>query len=152
MIIKTRILGDLEVSPDSILHMPQGMLGINTCKEFILLDNDASPSLKWLQSVNEPDLAFIVANPMDFFPEYDIELSDDDMDFLELDALDDVAVVTTVSFDKDSGFLTTNLMGPIIMNSRIFRAKQIVVQDDRYTTRHIINKSSSNAPIAIAVA
>jgi len=151
MIVNTKNFGEIEILPDSIIHMPQGMIGINSCKQFILLDNDRCPSLKWLQAVNEPDLVFIVANPMDFFPDYDIVLSDEDIDFLEIDALDDVAIVTTVSFDRTTKLLTTNLMGPVIMNSKNFRAKQIVIQDDRYTTKHIINKPSV-LPIPSAVA
>lgn len=148
MIIKTRKFGDIEISSDSIINMPLGMLGISGCTRFVLLDNNKCSSLKWLQSLDEPALTFIVANPMDFFPDYDIELSDEDIELLEIDNIDDVVVVTTVSLDRASGSLTTNLMGPIVINVRNLRAKQIVLQDDRYSTRHIIgripNRSSAN--------
>ena len=140
MVINASRFGRADISSNTILHLPEGLLGFDSHKNFILLKNDHYPSLKWLQAIEDPSLVFIVTNPMDFFPDYDIELSDDDFKSLELESMDDAALVTTVTIDKELGILTTNLLGPIILNSRNLLARQIVMQDDRYSTKHAISK------------
>lgn len=140
MVINASKFGGININSDTVLHLPEGLLGFDSYKNFALLRNDHYPSLKWLQATEDPSLIFIVTNPIDFFPDYDIELSDDDFKSLELESMDDAALVTTVTIDRDLGILTTNLMGPIILNSRNCLARQIVMQDDRYSTKHAISK------------
>lgn len=140
MVINASRFGRTDISSDTILHIPEGLLGFDSYKDFVLLKNDHYPALKWLQSIEDPSIIFIVTNPIDFFPDYNIELSDEDLKSLELKSMDDVSLVTTVTIDKELGIMTTNLMGPIILNSKNYVARQIVMQDERYTTKHTINK------------
>ncbi|MHB1456906.1 MAG: flagellar assembly protein FliW [Armatimonadota bacterium] len=140
MAVNASRFGRVEISSDTVLHIPEGLLGFDSHKNFVLVKNDHYPALKWLQAIEDPSLVFIVTNPIDFFPDYDIELSDDDFKSLELESMDEASLVTTVTIDKDQGILTTNLMGPIVLNSRNRLARQIVMQDDRYSTKHAISK------------
>ena len=138
MVIKTTRFGEISISEESILNIPEGMLGFESCKHFVLLETQPDSPFKWLQSVDEPHLAFMVINPLDFFPDYDIDLPDDDADMLGLNCPMDAALLTTVTLDPDEGRATTNLLGPVAINSQNLRAKQIVLQDERYGTKHII--------------
>jgi len=117
--------------------MPDGMLGFESVKRFVLLEDRPDTAFKWLQAVDDPALAFIVVNPMEFFPDYEIELSDKQAETLDLEDPSEAVMLTTVTIGSD-GRVTTNLLGPIVMNSRTLQARQIVLQDDRYGSKHVI--------------
>ena len=140
--IQTSRFGEIEVSSGSVLHMSNGMLGFEQCKRYVLLEDQPGTPLKWLQSLDDPDLAFIVVNPLEFVPDYGIELCDDDADSLGIASPDEAVVLTTVTVDEDSREVTTNLLGPIVINSSSLDAKQVVLQDERYGTRHLIGDNT----------
>lgn len=140
MVINTTRFGEVAISKDSILRMPDGMLGFGGHRKFVLLEDQPDTPFKWMQALDEPSLAFIVVNPLDFFPDYDIELSDDDADYLQLEDPADAAVLTTVTMNRNDEQVTTNLLGPIVINSKLLCAKQIVLQDERYGTKHTIGR------------
>ena len=140
--IQTSRFGEIEVSSESVLHMSDGMLGFEKCKRYVLLEDQPGTQMKWLQSVDDPDVAFIVVNPLEFVPDYGIELADDDADSLGIASPDEAVVLTTVTVDQESREVTTNLLGPIVINSSSLAAKQVVLQDERYGTRHLIGNNT----------
>jgi len=140
--IQTTRFGEVEVSSSSILRMDAGVLGFEHCKRYVLLEDKPESPLKWLQAVEDPELAFIVINPMEFVPDYGMELSDEDAESLGLSAPEEAVVLTTVTVDQCAKEVTTNLVGPIVVNSRTLAAKQVVLQDERYGTKHVIGKST----------
>ena len=143
MIINTTRFGEVEISEQSILQIPDGMLGFESNDRYILLEDKPDSPFKWLQSVDEPALAFIVVNPLEFLGNYDIDLPDDDAEQLGLKSAADAAILTTVTVDLDEGMITTNLLGPIVINSETLRAKQVVLQDERYGTKQVIGQRSN---------
>lgn len=140
--IQTTRFGEIEVSGESVLHMDNGMLGFQDCKRYVLLEDRPGTHLKWLQSVDDPDVAFIVVNPTEFVGDYSIELSDDDAESLGLESPEDAVILTTVTLSPDRREVTTNLLGPVVINSGTLAAKQIVLQDERYGTKHLIGNST----------
>lgn len=152
-VIQTTRFGRVKVSDESIVHMPDGMLGFEHCKRFVLLEDDPNTPLKWLQAVEDPGIAFIVVNPLDFVPDYNFDLSDEDAGTLSLASPEQAVVLTTVSVHTEDEKVTTNLLGPIVINSSTLDAKQVVLQDDRYGTKHLIGKNTdtqANASMAEA--
>ena len=143
MHIETARFGIIDVNDRSILHMPEGMLGFEQCKRFILLEEQTGSVFKWLQSVDDPEVAFVVTNPADFFPDYDVELTDEQVESLDLRDPAEAVMFTTVTIAKDGGNVTTNLLGPVVINLRTLQARQIVLQDDRYETKHVIGETAS---------
>ena len=140
MKIETTRFGTIKVDDGSIIEMPEGMLGLERIKRFVLLEDDPGSAYKWLQAVDEPSVAFIVVNPLDFFPDYDVELTDEQAETLGLEDASDAVMFTTVTLDRGAKTLTTNLLGPVVINARTLRAGQIVLDDgrDRYATKHVI--------------
>jgi flagellar assembly factor FliW len=154
-VIQTTRFGQVKVSDSSILSMSEGMLGFEGCKRYVLLEDKPDTPLKWLQAVDDPRIAFIVVNPQDFVPGYDFNLSDDDAEALGLESAEQAVVLTTVSVDADRDEITTNLLGPVVINSVTLAGKQVVLQDDRYGTRHLIGKNTDarvDAHLAMAEA
>ncbi len=143
MTIKTSRFGEIEIEDSAILHMPSGMLGFEHCKRYVLLEDFPEAIFRWLQCVDQPWLSFIVINPMEFFPDYDIVLEDDNVEDIDLRCAADCSIFTTVTIDEFQHELTTDLVGPIIMNNKNMMAKQFVLQDTKYSTKQMIYRQSA---------
>jgi flagellar assembly factor FliW len=154
MVINATKTRECELATETILTMPTGMLGFQAYTEFVLVECDQDAPYKLLQSMQNPSLRFIVVDPLEFFPDYDLELSDADALDLSIHDAMDARLLTTVTINNNEGYLTTNLVGPIVVNSRLHVAKQIVLQDDRYETKHLLGaiyeRSSSRQRQAVA--
>ncbi|HZG71728.1 MAG TPA: flagellar assembly protein FliW [Chondromyces sp.] len=138
MRIETKYHGQVEVEEKDILIFNQGIPGFVDEKEFVLLafpDNDV---FFVLQSIKTPTLGFIVASPFSFFPDYDIQLDDATVEVLELEKAEDAVVYTILTVREPFNETTANLQAPIIVNAKNNQAKQAILNDSRYQTRHSI--------------
>jgi len=129
--------GTLDIDDESVLTFPSGMLGFPESRRYVLLDHDTAAPFKWLQSLDDPALAFVIMDPDLFLPnDYRIEVSDDAMTEVQAGASDDLstAVILTIPSD-DPGRVTANLRGPLLMNPRTKRCKQLVLSEE-FPTRH----------------
>ena len=75
MIIKTGRFGQLGVEEDEIISMPQGILGFPEYKRFCLVDPGDDTLILWLQSLENPEIAFPILEPKIFKPDYAARLS-----------------------------------------------------------------------------
>jgi flagellar assembly factor FliW len=131
MKIKTLRFGELVIAERDIIEFSPGLLGFEDVTRYVLMDIAKIPDFKWLQSVDNPDLAFLLVDPFTVKKGYCVELSDDVAAKLEITAPEHVLVYTIVSVPK-SGFknATTNLVGPVIVNWLKKKGKQIVFERD----------------------
>ena len=141
MILKTKNFGEIEIDEKNIIHFPEGILGFEEEKQFVMIkDEDEQNPFQWLQSVQNPELAFVIINPFFVFPDYDIVLSKSVQEKLKIEDEKDVAVYSIVVVPEDIEKMTTNLLGPIVININKKLGKQVILDDDRYTTKHYIFK------------
>jgi flagellar assembly factor FliW len=132
--------------------MSDGLIGFEDCRHFVLLEDRPDTAFRWMQSVDRPDVAFIVVNPADFFPNYEVELTEDQAGSLDLSDPAQAVMLTTVTMNLDDKKVTTNLLGPIVINLQSLTARQIVLQDDTYCTKHVIGEKALTEPIRELVA
>lgn len=118
------------------------MLGIEHCSQYVLLEDRPSAVFKWMQALEDPAVAFMVINPNDFFPDYEVELTDEQAKALSLDDPSESVMFTTITVDRDEGKVTTNLAGPIIVNLKTLQARQIIVQNEHYCTKHTVGEKT----------
>jgi flagellar assembly factor FliW len=143
MRIETTRFGNIDINDASVIAAAQGLLGFEYCKRFVLLEDQPGSRFKWLQSVDHPAIAFIVVNPLDFVPDYEVNLSDEQAMSLAIEDASDAVMFTTVTVNRDRGAVTTNLAGPIVINARQLRARQIVLDDERYSAKQVIGETAS---------
>ena len=128
--------GTLEVSDNSILTFPSGILGFPDWSRYVILDHDTDAPFKWLHCVEEPGLAFVILNPALFYANYRVEISDEVLAEVKGTAADGLtlAVILTIP-SEDPGRITANLRGPLLMNPTTRLCKQMVLSDE-YPTRY----------------
>ena len=129
MQIQSSRFGTLDVHYSDMLFMPQGLIGFETCRHWVLLANEENEEVAWLQSVALSDVALPVISPRRLLPNYRLHVHRRDIDLLQVHQRDRVFVLTIVSRSGDN--LTTNLKSPIILNSTQRREVQVVVTDDQ---------------------
>ncbi len=128
--------GTLEIHDDSVLTFPSGLLGFPQSRRYVILDHDTEAPFKWLQSLDEPALAFVIIDPDLLLADYHIQVPDDALAEVQGSEESDLAtaVILTIPSD-DPGRMTANLRGPLLMNQRTKLCKQLVLSDE-FPTRH----------------
>lgn len=139
--IATTRFGEIEVEDAKVITFPEGLVGFSDNKKFVLINHKDDSPFKWLQSVDEAPLAFLVSDPFWFCPDYEFELTDEDEKMLEIASPEQVAVLVTITIPKDNPqALTANMLGPLVFNSERQYAKQLVLTSDKYTVQYPVIK------------
>ena len=116
MKIQTKAFGEIEVDEKGVIDFPKGLMGFEGSTRFVLLSKEGEKPFCWLQSVEDPQLAFIMISPSDFHQGYKLAVSAEDLKSLELDGPDDAVVYAIVVVPQDPSKMTANLQGPVIIN------------------------------------
>lgn len=133
----TTKFGELTVTEDRIINFPNGILGFPDARRFIILDYEGEVPFKWLQSVDDPALAFLVAVPNLIKPDYSLCLKKSETSDIGEFKDEDLAILAILTIpDGNPNDMTANLRGPLVINSLTMKGKQIVLQDERYAVRH----------------
>ena len=148
MNIETTRFGNVEVDDSRIVNFPSGLLGFSSYRQFVLLQPDDDGVFYWLQSVEAPDLAFVVTDPALWIADYKANIRREQMSELQMDAIDDAQVLVIVN--KRDDVLTANLQGPLVINVGNCVAMQLVLAEKRWTTRQEIVRLESTARAASA--
>jgi flagellar assembly factor FliW len=128
------------VSVDSrqIVTFESGLIGLPQLKVFALIEDELSLPIRLLQCISVPQFVFVVINPFTVYPNYDIEISDEDAEELGVNSAADVLVLAIVTVPEDLRFVTANLLSPIVINMRTKRGKQILLTDTDYPINYRI--------------
>ena len=132
MRVTTDRFGELEVEEDRVLSFPDALPGFAEAHRFVLVDVKDNDVFFWLQSVDDPTLAFLCANPWPFYPDYAPEVPDDDQTALELESAEDAMVLCILTVHREENRITANLLGPIVVNQRTRVGRQVVLFGDQY--------------------
>lgn len=135
MKILTKFHGELEINESDIYTFQSGIPGFLEEKKFTLLTLDETPFYV-LQSVTTKEVAFIIMNPFDVFPTYEINLSQDMLEDLYIQTEQDVSVFVILTVREPFEESTANLQAPVILNVNNNLGKQYIMKTDKYTTRH----------------
>jgi flagellar assembly factor FliW len=138
MEVRTTRFGVIEIAEDRVIHLPKGLLGFTNQTRFCLLEPGDDACFFWLQSVDEPSLAFVITDPSLFVPEYSVPIRPEQMIELKLNKLEDAQVFVIVN--KVDTQLTGNLQGPLVINTMTRTGEQMVLAEKRWTTRHPLVK------------
>jgi flagellar assembly factor FliW len=146
MKIHTTRFGDIETPDDDIISLPEGILGFVDSKTYVLLEHDSEGTpFKWLQSTNDPNLAFIVMDPHLVVDGYQVEFDDDMAEQIGSRKIDDAfAMMAIVNIPHDEPInMTVNVRAPIIVHIERRMGWQVILPNEDYPIRHRIFPESA---------
>lgn len=128
--------GEFDIQDKDVLTFSTGILGFPESHRFVILDHDTDAPFKWLQSLDEPGIAFVIIDPALFHSSYKVDVSPDALTEVKSAGQDELilSVILTIPSADPAG-ITANLRGPLLMNSRTKHCKQLVLSDE-YPTRY----------------
>ncbi len=131
--INTRF-GEVEYDPDNLLHFPAGLIGLPNLRHFVVMPNKKQGPLFWIQSVDDPDIAFVLTDPTNFFLEYQLTPEDSERQMLHLGKDDDCYILSVVTVPADQK-ITLNLAAPILFAPKSNRAIQVIIENSSYSSK-----------------
>ena len=133
MLINTAMFGQVEVAPENIFHMPEGMLGFEELRTFALITRqEDGVTLRWFQSAESPVPCFVVFDPFEWVDGYAPALEKVDLATLKCSNQDDLSFLTIAVIPDDLAKTTINLKSPIVLNHKNNTAKQVILSNNSY--------------------
>jgi flagellar assembly factor FliW len=138
--IETTRFGPLPIAEERIITVVGGLLGFPDYTRYVILnhDDDMAAPFRWLQSMENPALAFVLIDPWVFMADYAIMLPDEVCASLDLSETQPPLIFAIVTIPREPALMTANLQGPLVINPITRRAQQAVLANSPYTTQHAI--------------
>ncbi len=133
-VFTSNILGELEYNNNDVITFVRPILGFEHLKKFLVVGKAESEPLRWLQSLDDPGVSFVILEPQWVLPGYEIEISQHDiktLDGSENQADYQTYLIITVPRGKPEE-ISANLKGPLVINRKNLRAIQMVSSNPNY--------------------
>ncbi|WNS75087.1 flagellar assembly protein FliW [Bacillus sp. DTU_2020_1000418_1_SI_GHA_SEK_038] len=138
MNIDTKYHDVIEISEEEIWHFEKGIPGFLSEKRFVILNLPENDVFSIMQSVTTPNLAFVITNPFQFFQDYQFSIDDLSIKQLEIETDGDVLSYVILTVQEPFDQTTANLQAPLIFNKKNKYAKQLILSDSSYQTKHLL--------------
>ncbi|MHC2069688.1 flagellar assembly protein FliW [Bremerella sp. T1] len=135
MEVQTTRFGKLDIRQDEIITFAGGLIGFDTHTKWAILADESNESVGWLQSMEDPGLAFAVVSPRRYIPSYKVRISPEQANSLKIDAGMETFVLVIVS--RESSLVTVNLRAPLLINLSLQVGRQVITTDEQ-PLRHVI--------------
>ena len=133
MDIETSRFGKITVNEEKLFNFVLPVVGFDELSKFVLLEHSNDSMFKWLQSVENPLLAFPIVSCANLSMDYVIDLPDSAVEALQLENVDDLLVMNIASIpSSDPSGATINLLAPLIFNIKNKLAGQIILSGSGY--------------------
>jgi len=116
------------------------LYGFEKETEFSLLpfNPKVESPMEWMQSLKSTHLAFVVTDPYLYQPDYKLKLSEEDKKRVELEEGDLYLTRAIVTIPENYSEMTANLIAPLVINKDKGVARQFVLTNMDYDTRHYL--------------
>lgn len=130
---------EIQVPEDAIVAFEQGIVGMAHLRRFALIEDQRIDPCLWLQSVDDPEVAFVVVDPQHILPGYAATLSEEDAADVELREASDADTWVILTIHSDPAQSTANLLAPVVVNRLRRRGKQVILNESGYALRQPIS-------------
>lgn len=135
--IKTKPYGDIEIQQDDILDFPNGIFAFESFKRFVIIQDREDNMLAWLQSLDDPELAFLIIDPSNLVPNYTPEILASEIErtfgTTGQEGLHLYCIITIPANQPEK--MTVNLQGPLVVDSMKKIGGQFISNDDNHQVR-----------------
>mgnify|MGYP000970984536 CR=1 FL=1 len=142
MQLNTAHFGDIEISEEEIINFPEGIPGFEDNKKYVLIGNESNEAVFfWLQSIDSPELCFVVTDPFMVYDGYTVDVADEDVELLGITDSNNVLTLTIVIIPENMNEIRVNLKAPILINVEKKTGKQIIQKNDNLPIRYYLRKN-----------
>ena len=138
MKVETRIFGTVDIDEEKIITFPGGIVGFPGLTKFALVHDEekgAQNTIRWMQSMEEPNFAMPVIDPLLVDPTYNPIVEDELLRPIGKLNPESILVLVTITVPKDIKNMSVNLQAPFVINADERKACQIIVDTETYPVR-----------------
>ena len=136
--LHSNLLGALEIRVETVITFPAGLPGFVALRNFALVETQRE-DLVWLQSVDDADVTFLLADPFAAVAGFEVEIPTADLATLGSSGSEDALLVLAVAQLEGGRPTTANLQSPIVIDRERRVGRQVVLPDSRYGMHHPIS-------------
>lgn len=141
MKINTSKFGEIDIDENLIFDFVEPIIGYDNLKKYVLVEHAENSTFKWLQSIENADLAFPVTSPAFFDIDYQFEIPTDKAEKIGLSSVDSLISLNIVTIPQSNPRKATiNLLAPIIINAANKQGMQIVLSNSNYPVKYNLFK------------
>jgi len=118
-----------------VLTFPKGLVGFQQLRIFHLFEPQDGYPFKFLQSAEAPETSFICVDPVCVKADYAVPLGPEEAEALALRAPEEALILTLVVIQEEPQQMTTNLAGPLVINTHTRIGYQLVLNSDQFPLR-----------------
>jgi flagellar assembly factor FliW len=137
--LESRRFGRLEIRPDCVVNFPGGLLGFEEYQEYVRVAPETLAPLTFLVACDNPEIAFPVLPASSCMEGYAPALPPEALDVIGARQDERLEILAVVTLAPETGTLHANLRGPLLINPATGLGCQVVLHDDQYSLRHLLN-------------
>jgi len=143
MKLDTVRFGEIDIDESRIFNFVMPLIGFDTRTRFVIIEPSQDSLFKWLQSVEDPALAFPIISVSALNLDYTIDLPDNVVELLKITNIASLLVMNITSIPQDDPKGTTiNLLAPVIFNLDTQTAGQVVLSGSGYDISYPMFKNN----------
>jgi flagellar assembly factor FliW len=131
--IETARFGKIRYVDSDVIEIADGLPGFKALRHFLLIDNQEFQPIKFLQSIDDPIIAFPLIDPRLVRPDYHLVLSEEQQDELELGRSAEGLAYSIVTLGGHPDDASANLFAPLVINASKMRASQVILLGSEYS-------------------
>ncbi|PKM88333.1 MAG: flagellar assembly protein FliW [Firmicutes bacterium HGW-Firmicutes-12] len=140
MRINTMRFGEIEIDEQQIITFPWGLPGFPQQKKYIPIEYKEKGPICFLQSLESPELTFVIADPFYFLSSgYVVDIPEDDLAALEITSQEEALVFVVLTIREEGKKTSANLAAPIVINTNKGLGRQVILVNSPYNTQFILN-------------
>jgi flagellar assembly factor FliW len=134
--LQTLRFGEIDINDEGIVRFPNGLPGFEDLEDFVFIQDNPELPFAYMQSTQDGDVSFIIANPFVFFPNYEFEITDAVQAELAINTEEDVRVYVIMNAAETIELSTINLLAPLVINFEARLGRQVILHNTSYMTKH----------------
>lgn len=136
---RTMQFGELNYRSEDVINLPEGLVGMPSLRNWLILDMGDDVPLKWFQSLDRADFGFPVTQPWFFHDDYEVQVTRGVQDTLGTAQVDDLTTLIITTVHPGGEKVTGNLLAPLVVDTETRKGAQLTLDDGRYAMRQEIN-------------
>ena len=140
MQITSSRFGKIEVREEEVITFPEGLIGFCNLKRYLIIEREIDRPFQWLQAIDNPELAFLITDPLLFCPHYKVELNPKENAILKLAKVNEGKIFVLVVIPEDPSRMRANLLAPLVINASKRLGKQVILEQSGYPLQYQLIK------------